>query len=80
MRRSFRKAPRPRVAGDSAAEADARDLLGIGANADAAAIQAAWRLRMAQVHPDAGGSDAAAAAVTAARDLLLARNRRRPKS
>nr|WP_310524755.1 molecular chaperone DnaJ [Polymorphobacter sp.] len=54
-------------------ESSARALLGLPENADADAIQAAWRTCMAQAHPDAGGSDEAAHAVTAARDLLLAR-------
>ena len=61
---------KPRTA---SAEASARALLGLPENADADAIQAAWRNRMAQAHPDAGGTDDAARAVTAARDLLLAR-------
>ncbi len=65
------KTQRPKVA--SADEAAARALLGVAPGADADAIQAAWRARIAQAHPDAGGSDAAARAVTAARDLLLAR-------
>jgi hypothetical protein len=63
--------PKP-VAGDEAA---ARALLGLAPGANADAIQAAWRSRIAQAHPDAGGSDAAARAVTAARDLLLARKK-----
>jgi hypothetical protein len=50
-------------------------LLGLKQGASADAIQAAWRSRIAAAHPDAGGSDAAASAVTAARDLLLARQR-----
>ena len=50
----------------------ARQLLGVGDGADAPVIQAAWRARIAAAHPDAGGSDAAARAVTEARDLLLA--------
>ena len=50
-------------------------LLGLKPGASADAIQAAWRSRIAAAHPDAGGSDAAASAVTAARDLLLARQR-----
>ena len=50
----------------------ARKLLGVGDAADAAVIQAAWRARMVAAHPDAGGSDAAAQAVTEARDILLA--------
>ena len=50
----------------------ARRLLGVPDNADAATIQTAWRIAMSNAHPDAGGSDAAARAVTEARDLLLA--------
>ena len=53
----------------------ARRLLGIDDDADAAAIQAAWRGRMTTAHPDAGGSDSAARALTEARDILLARKR-----
>ena len=53
-------------------EAAALALLGLAPGAKADAIQAAWRARIAQAHPDAGGSDEAARAVTAARDLLLA--------
>lgn len=70
---------RPRAAGAAAArdsqqeEAAALKLLGLKPDADIVAIQAAWRARIAAAHPDAGGSDAAASAVTAARDLLLAR-------
>jgi hypothetical protein len=61
----------------AADEVAALALLGLPRGADADAIQAAWRARMTQAHPDAGGSDDAARAVTAARDLLLAR---KPKS
>ncbi len=53
----------------------ARALLGVGDDADQASIQTAWRTRMATAHPDAGGSDSAARALTEARDLLLARKR-----
>ena len=53
----------------------ARRLLEVGDNADASAIQAAWRTRMTTAHPDAGGSNSAARALTEARDLLLARKR-----
>jgi hypothetical protein len=49
----------------------ARRLLGLAEGADAAAIQTAWRVAISNAHPDAGGSDAAARAVTEARDLLL---------
>jgi non-ribosomal peptide synthetase component F len=51
----------------------ARRLLGVAEDADATAIQTAWRIAISNAHPDAGGSDAAARAVTEARDLLLAR-------
>jgi hypothetical protein len=54
----------------------AQRLLGVGADADATAIQAAWRVAISNAHPDAGGSDAAARSVTEARDLLLARLRK----
>jgi hypothetical protein len=57
--------------------ARARALLGVDADASIEAIQAAWRRGMATAHPDAGGSDARAQALTAARDLLLARMRQR---
>lgn len=57
--------------------ARSRALLGVGPDADAEAIQAAWRRGMATAHPDAGGSDARAQALTAARDLLLAQVRQR---
>lgn len=56
--------------------ARARTLLGVGDEADADAIQAAWRRGMVSAHPDAGGSDARAQALTAARDLLLKRLQR----
>lgn len=53
--------------------ADARALLGVAKDADAAVIQAAWRRKIAAAHPDRGGTTDKVAAVTAARDLLLAR-------
>lgn len=51
----------------------ARRLLGVAEGADAATIQTAWRIAISNAHPDAGGNDAAARAVTEARDLLLGR-------
>jgi hypothetical protein len=64
------------VLGEAARKAEAaRGLLGVGADADADTIQAAWRRAMVTAHPDGGGTDAKAQALTAARDLLLARNR-----
>lgn len=49
----------------------ARAVLGVPPTADADAIHAAWRRTIAEVHPDRGGTADRAAAVTAARDLLL---------
>lgn len=54
-------------------EQRALKLLGLSPGADSGTIYAAWRTRMAEAHPDAGGSNEAAQAVTAARDLLLSR-------
>lgn len=53
--------------------AEARAVLGVTPSDDAAAINAAWRRVIAQVHPDKGGTADLARRVTAARDLLLAR-------
>ena len=52
--------------------AQARALLGVGPDADPAAIRAAHRRLIASVHPDKGGTEALAAQINAARDLLLA--------
>ncbi len=64
--------PKPVALGDLA---DARAVLGVAPTDDTAAINAAWRRLIAQVHPDRGGSADLARRVTAARDLLLARQR-----
>lgn len=52
--------------------ARARALLGVPVDADAGAIRAAHRRLIASVHPDKGGTEALAAQINAARDLLLA--------
>lgn len=52
--------------------ARARALLGLSPDADAAEIRAAHRRLIASVHPDRGGTEALAAQINAARDLLLA--------
>lgn len=57
--------------------AEARALLGLSADADAAAIRAAHRRLIATVHPDRGGTEALAAKINAARDLLLGEEARR---
>jgi len=54
-------------------ENEARLLLGIGPNATATEIRAAFRAKMAQAHPDRGGSNDEAARLIAARDRLLRR-------
>jgi hypothetical protein len=64
---------RPRAGAVRPDEARALAALNLAPGADSEAIQSAWRRAMATAHPDAGGSDAAASALTAARDLLLAR-------
>lgn len=56
---------------------EARALLGVPADADAAAVRAAHRRIVAQVHPDKGGTAELTARVNAARDVLLAALNRR---
>ncbi|MBX3476105.1 MAG: molecular chaperone DnaJ [Brevundimonas sp.] len=51
--------------------AEARSILGVAPDADAAAINAAWRRLMARAHPDQGGTEGLAARLNAARDRLL---------
>ncbi len=57
-------------------EIEARQVLGVSLDANEAAILEAHRRRIAEVHPDKGGSADEARRVNAARDLLLARRRR----
>ncbi len=64
-----RTQPRPLIG-----EAEARDILGVGAAADADAIRAAHRRLVAAVHPDKGGSADLTRRINAARDVLLRRN------
>jgi len=52
-------------------EARARRVLGVSDDADADAIQAAYRARMRTAHPDKGGQADLAAQLNAARDVLL---------
>lgn len=62
-----RDGPLPGESGD----AEARRLLGVGPNASADDIRAAYREKMRTAHPDQGGSHALAARLAAARDRLL---------
>jgi len=63
---------RPAAPGDHRMSAEeARAVLGVPADADAATIQAAWRRLMARAHPDQGGTEGLAARLNAARDRLL---------
>ncbi|HVK82202.1 MAG TPA: DnaJ domain-containing protein [Verrucomicrobiae bacterium] len=69
-------APRPAQAPaapppDSAADAEARSILGVGARATESDIRAAYRAKMRRAHPDHGGAHNEAARLTAARDRLL---------
>ncbi len=57
--------------GRSAELTRAARLLNVPADAPSETIWQAWRSAMTTAHPDAGGSDAAAQALTAARDLLI---------
>ena len=50
---------------------EARDLLGLAPDADREAIIAAHRRLITRNHPDSGGTEALAAQLNAARDLLL---------
>ena len=52
-------------------EAEAREILGVSANADADAIRAAHRRLVSAVHPDKGGSAELTRRINAARDTLL---------
>ena len=52
---------------------EARSILGVGANATADEIQAAYTRLMRMAHPDKGGTSGLAAQLNAARDRLLRR-------
>ena len=66
---------KPRAALQRPADAEARSILGVGLAATPDEIRHAYRRKMADAHPDRGGSHDAAARLTAARDTLLKRTR-----
>jgi len=66
----FRK---PTQAAPRMPEAEARETLGVGPNADEAAIRAAHRRLVTALHPDKGGSAELTRRINAARDVLLRR-------
>lgn len=64
----------PRSAGEGVmTREEARAILGVGAGASEAEIEAAFRRVMRRAHPDQGGSDWLAAKVNRAREVLLGR-------
>jgi hypothetical protein len=64
--------PSPKPAPEAMSLAEARSVLGLGADADAAQIRAAYTRLMRDAHPDFGGASEAAARLNAARDRLRA--------
>jgi hypothetical protein len=60
---------------DSPEDSAARALLDVTPNATSDEIRSAYRAKMAQAHPDRGGSHNEAARLTAARDRLLKKKR-----
>lgn len=61
----------PRRASGAMSEAEARSILGVGAQASPEDIQAAYNRLMRLAHPDKGGTDGLAAQLNAARDKLI---------
>lgn len=80
--RAYRPRPDRLPPQDSDDVVAARTLLGVGPDADEQAIRAAHRRLIASVHPDRGGTEALAARINAARDLLLRqdKDRRGPRA
>jgi len=71
----WRQPRAPSPAEDTPEDFAARRLLGVGPNATPDEIRGAYRAKMAQAHPDRGGSHNEAARLTAARDRLLRKKR-----
>ena len=68
-----RPAPRLRTAAPAArmGRGEAARVLGVGVDAPAGEVEAAYRRLMRAVHPDAGGTAGLAAQLNAARDAML---------
>ncbi|MEQ1819766.1 MAG: J domain-containing protein [Terricaulis sp.] len=71
----WREPPPAPAAEQSPEDLAARRLLGVGPNATSDEIRGAYRSKMAQAHPDRGGSHNEAARLAAARDRLLKKKR-----
>ena len=70
-RRERHARPRASPAGGPMSEAEARSLLGVGPEAGADEIRAAYGRLMRMAHPDRGGTAGLASQLNAARDRLL---------
>lgn len=64
-------ATKPAPVARDMSESEARSILGVGPQAGAAEVQAAYSRLMRLAHPDKGGTDGLAAQLNAARDRLL---------
>ncbi len=74
VRFSGMKAREPQTAASfTSEEIRAYQTLGLSIGADRNAIKAAWKQQMKAAHPDQGGNGGRAAALNAARDVLLRR-------
>jgi len=74
VRVSGMKAREPQAAASfTAEEIRAYQTLGLSIGADRQAVRAAWKRLMKDAHPDQGGNAGRAAALNAARDVLLRR-------
>lgn len=71
--RKTQEPPPPAAAAGRMSEAEARRILGVGADATSAEIKAAHARLIRTVHPDKGGTEGLAAQLNMARDRLLKR-------
>lgn len=67
--------PAPRAPTSNMTDAEARSLLGVGADATREEVEAAYTRVMKRAHPDQGGTSGLAAKVNEARETLLGRRR-----